>query len=288
MDEKGFDFKKTKQTLRKHGIVVGEAKGPYTPIRTSVIKSDLKNGRIKFDKDGRIYYVDKDGEHQIYMHLEKAYITRYKGKMPKYHLFNCQVIEDFFSTGRGDRYTGSNQEEVSVTDFTTHEKFSGHLEMCGFCRRIMRAKFSDLEEYYSDIESFCKYIRPTVWDGNGRKNVDINSITGYTKDWWKISVVIRDKAGYKCEKCGKDLSQMNLRPFLHVHHRDGNKLDNRRSNLQTLCIECHANVDSTHRNNIDPNQIALFRRYWEEFVRGENKSPYPPETLKDLFAHHTF
>lgn len=34
-----------------------------------------------------------------------------------------------------------------------------------------------------------------------------------------------------------------------THHKNGNKADNRQSNLQCLCIRCHANIDKIHQAN---------------------------------------
>jgi hypothetical protein len=36
----------------------------------------------------------------------------------------------------------------------------------------------------------------------------------------------------RCEACG-------IAKYLHAHHMDGNPANNRRENIQTLCVYCH-------------------------------------------------
>jgi len=50
-------------------------------------------------------------------------------------------------------------------------------------------------------------------------------------------LLIRAKG--KCENCGKIL--VGLKPF--IHHRDGNPLNNKESNLMVLCPDCHYSDD---------------------------------------------
>ena len=47
-------------------------------------------------------------------------------------------------------------------------------------------------------------------------------------------------ANYRCTQCSIDLSAPELRRFLHVHHKDVVKFDNRLAQLAVLCIGCHA------------------------------------------------
>ncbi|WP_107818437.1 HNH endonuclease [Nitrosomonas eutropha] len=43
-----------------------------------------------------------------------------------------------------------------------------------------------------------------------------------------------------CQSCRSDFSAPSKRKWLHVHHINGLKHDNNKSNLAVLCISCHA------------------------------------------------
>lgn len=49
---------------------------------------------------------------------------------------------------------------------------------------------------------------------------------------------------YKCQNCGCDGNWQNGKIALEVHHINGNNKDNRLSNLQYLCPNCHALTDT--------------------------------------------
>jgi len=60
----------------------------------------------------------------------------------------------------------------------------------------------------------------------------------YSPDWRVVAREMRESAKWTCEWCGLRLSRWGTR--LHVHHADGNKLNNERANLAVLCWLCHA------------------------------------------------
>lgn len=74
----------------------------------------------------------------------------------------------------------------------------------------------------------------------------------YPSNWDYISQNYRDKVGWKCEECSVDLSDPDLRKYLDVHHKDGNKANNNESNLVALCVKCHSNKPFHGRMKLEP------------------------------------
>lgn len=71
-----------------------------------------------------------------------------------------------------------------------------------------------------------------------RKNTDPPN--DYTDDWEKISTGYKEAQNWTCEV--KDC-KVNLREYshyLHCHHKNHIRDDNRWDNLQALCLLCHA------------------------------------------------
>lgn len=59
----------------------------------------------------------------------------------------------------------------------------------------------------------------------------------YPADWSSISWDYRRRRGWKCESCGGSFKCH--KKLLHTHHKNMQKGDNRKSNLEALCINCH-------------------------------------------------
>lgn len=55
--------------------------------------------------------------------------------------------------------------------------------------------------------------------------------------WTEARQATIDRAGNRCEKCGKH--QDELARTLHVHHEDRNRANNALDNLKSLCHRCH-------------------------------------------------
>jgi hypothetical protein len=63
----------------------------------------------------------------------------------------------------------------------------------------------------------------------------------YTLDFTEIAKALKDKWGWKCERCGHphDVTSGHV---LTVHHLDGNKGNNKDWNLACLCQRCHLSI----------------------------------------------
>lgn len=64
--------------------------------------------------------------------------------------------------------------------------------------------------------------------------------------------------GHRCEKCGGE-SWLGRKIPLDVHHKDGNKDNNKRENLQLLCCNCHALTPNYKGKNIKKSFARLVK-----------------------------
>ncbi len=76
---------------------------------------------------------------------------------------------------------------------------------------------------------------------DGEESFDI-----YTENWEEISKNVRERDGYMCRRCGSSLDELQeIGSYLTVHHIVPRKKggSNWPSNLITLCIACHREVE---------------------------------------------
>ena len=73
----------------------------------------------------------------------------------------------------------------------------------------------------------------------------------YPRNWEEIAFSIKERAGWKCESCGKQCRQPG-EPFdthirtLTVSHQDHNPSNCAEDNLKALCAPCHLRYDAKH------------------------------------------
>jgi len=68
----------------------------------------------------------------------------------------------------------------------------------------------------------------------------------YPPDWNELRVKVLERAGNKCELCGKpnySLSVKGTKVVLTVHHIDNQKARRNLINLIALCQKCHLRLD---------------------------------------------
>lgn len=172
----------------------------------------------------------------------------------KYHLVRCNTLERAENEGWRDKYKMSNRQDgrffyrfvkdgqVKVT------REDQRLFVCKNCLADVIStgfvapgttrdtfepgKFLDTEEGgefvgLDEQGEFAEHSLPNM----------------YADDWRAIARTLKRKKKYRCEGAdcpSRDLSSPKLRRYFHAHHKDMDKSNNRFSNLEALCIHCHA------------------------------------------------
>ena len=215
-----------------------------------VIRRDLsdeeKAGNIDFRENG-IYLTIDGQEFRGYTYLKYPDVTRFG--FPKFHITNCQIVLGQRNRGQFEgRYFWHNSNTVTIEDRINRQVHENvNLELCGYCRNQ-----SFITEY-SDTPGFFSLLDQQEYN-DIYQEVEVD-IFGYPRGWQRISREFRREKEYTCENCGIKIDDPIDRRFIHVHHKSGNKLNNRRSNLECVCVLCHANKDSRHEQNFERRRM---------------------------------
>ncbi|WP_420546835.1 HNH endonuclease [Curvivirga sp.] len=194
---------------------------------------------------------------------------------PKYHVMDCDILRKMKQKGRFDRYVLTRDPEglfrVEPWDRERNkrlEEINAQLMPCKVCLKELNydgfaekeksqtdeiVKNFDIGKFFENYEHIFRslplYSPETFPEGN------------YTSDWAKISENVRRAAQWKCDKCGVELSKH--RSLLHVHHKDGNRGNNNKFNLQPLCCICHKDQAFHENMYIKPDHIQTIKKLRE-------------------------
>ncbi len=206
---------------------------------------DVEVGDIKFLTDGTIAYKNR----RVLLYIRDWKLHGSHSSFPKFHICNCSTLEEMISKGRFKRYVVSTRTDgiflfnlINSNENQTIER-EEELDVCKNCLwhlnyndyRTNRSKafaMFELSEFF--IRFTCSPIRVTPLETERTAPLSV-----YPKDWNKKSTAFKNTANWVCKRCKKDFSGKKSK-FLHSHHKDGNTFDNRPSNIEVLCILCHA------------------------------------------------
>jgi hypothetical protein len=171
---------------------------------------------------------------RVFLYLRNYNVVQYG--FPKKHYFECETVKTY------GNFAISNEDFVNIYCNDTGKTYHGKsLDICKNCQDIFKEKTS--QDLFG--KSHDEFI--LQWASQNRDTpLDLH---GYPINFSEVSTAFRKKKDYTCEKCRFKITDPQAKKYMHAHHKNKSKTDNREENLQCLCIECHSNVDKLHRRN---------------------------------------
>jgi hypothetical protein len=227
---------------------------------------------IKIQEDGTFEY---KGQKVLVYIRDQRYNPRYGRGEYKFHISNCETINRYIQNNRFDRYVVSTRTDGkflvniknSVTNSFEKKNVIMELKVCKNCllnlsykgyrghydpESIKIYKNFKLEEFFEQY-STRHTTTPTHTDTNAPDDL-------YPDDFEQISRKIREECDWTCQNCGIKVKPEH-RNFMHIHHINGVKSDNKRTNLKCLCIKCHAEQPDHEHLQFSPDYFKFRELY---------------------------
>jgi hypothetical protein len=91
-----------------------------------------------------------------------------------------------------------------------------------------------MKKHLQRLKVDCSHWTGQAWN----KGEQLKNWKDYTKVG-RLKIHLISKRGHKCELCNLS-SWLNQPILLEVHHINGDRTNNKKSNLQLLCLNCHS------------------------------------------------
>lgn len=231
-------FESLIKSVQRFGVEIK----PFTPIpkdlSTTGISVDLNS---VFKTEEGLISIFEGRVVKIIVHISDISNYRRQDNDPRFHIFQCETLNDMKKKKRGYRYKISTRSDGEFFLVKKDKSFLKKLEICSNCLVIHNDRFKQRKT--KKTFEVKKYLAKPIHRSNINITDELDICTipqEYASDWRGISKKIKEDADYRCSKCYEDFSASSLRRFLHTHHIDANKNHNSRENLKALCIKCHS------------------------------------------------
>ena len=222
--------------------------------------------------DGTLSYKDR----RVLLYIRD--VSQYGGNYsdPRFHFSNCTTLQQMRRDHRSERFVIASREDglFPVRYINRgHQEDMRRLDVCQNCldrlnykgfqlgmhRNIRQAavqKFS-IAEFFTAYPKTLHHSMPTYTDQTAPTN-------DYSPDFLLISRAYRKNKNWVCETCGIPLSKDMMQRYLHVHHIDGLKNENKDENLKAVCVHCHA-LEPSHGHIKAMRQYREFEAMWQRW-----------------------
>lgn len=170
----------------------------------------------------------------------RDYIKKENYSYPKFHISECNTIKQFRQQNKANRFViHTRDDELFHLNEIEKDEVNAvivQLKVCSYCLKNIN--------WHGDEFSLKKFFEryPKDFIINKPRFTSENApLNNYSSYWPEISYKTKKACNFCCEECKLYLGDSENLSFLHVHHINGEKNDNRKENLKTLCYECHSN-----------------------------------------------
>ena len=218
---------------------------PFKPVVDIQLQTDgIPVSPDEFDVIDNIIPIIQNRKAVFYIwdaetYRRNAEIYRWRNKEPRYHVVNCEKLQEMKEKKRFDQYRAARPTDGNfpVKPSSNNEPIHLKLILCRFCLNELSEQYGDgvfpkdpIEFPLADwFETFEEDLNKT---GSSHAPFDYSS-----EAWRKRSLACREKVNWICQECNTNLK--TDRHLLHAHHQWGTQYNNLQD-LIALCIHCHA------------------------------------------------
>ena len=231
-------------------------------------KEIIEPSVITFDPDSR----DKNG-HRLPIYLDPeiiVYTLRYSGTLLRWKNFNnapgLDRIKHVFNLKFNINPQLNGIKEKTINNFYwLYDEEKKYAKLIKEQRKLFEEGSEEwCEDYHEDLAKQHRKIKKILLHINRSKK------NNYSSNWSYTSRYLRAERGWICQRCGIHLAGKNGY-LLQVHHKNGNKIDNREDNLEVLCVLCHSERDGHEHllERLDVDDLLYILRKRREGYSGQ-------------------